>query len=537
MRPIYYGPLDGCVSGGLRLNLQDYGRFSVKTSIFSLRRLRWKLTLTYTLVVVVTLLFIELFVASLATAFLGSDLLPSLIVQQSKDGVAAQLEPHLDQKPPDTDGLRGEVDSLFGLRGSGTQGNSGNPSAERNSVDVDLDPGEGSIFVVDAKRDLLVASPRVEGFTEGERFDAGRFDELPSILNAALNGEEDSTKLSERTPDGRVLMAAPLEDEDGRVIGAVAAIFEAPDLTAPILIIVGVVALLLLIPAALLGGIFGFLTAWGMTRRIGRLAHAAESWSRGDFSVTTHDRSKDELGQLSRELNDMAQDLESLLQTRGELATLEARNRFARDLHDSVKQQVFATSMQIATARALIRQKPDNAEEHLEQAHELVRQAQKELNVLIHEMRPAALEGKGLPQALREYSVGWSKRTEIPAEVNTQGEREIPLESQQALFRIAQEALANVAKHSEATETELDLIYTKKDVTLRVTDDGLGFDPTKNSGEGFGLRSMHDRLTKLGGHVNVESMLGEGTTISGTIPLDNPEEKETNRSWNPWTNR
>ena len=233
----------------------------------------------------------------------------------------------------------------------------------------------------------------------------------------------------------------------------------------------------------------------------------------------------------------MAADFENLLQTRQELATLEARNRFARDLHDSVKQQVFATSMQIATARALIAKKPENAEEHLEQAHELVRQAQKELNVLIHEMRPAALEGKGLPQALREYAAGWSKRAEVPVEVHVRGERVVPLEVEQALFRVAQEALANVAKHSGAAEAELDLVYTNENVKLRVADDGRGFDPAKNPDEGFGLRSMRDRLTKLGGNVNVESEPGTGTTISGYVPLDAPEKEENNRSWIPWANR
>src|SRR3712207_4611916 len=101
------------------------------------------------------------------------------------------------------------------------------------------------------------------------------------------------------------------------------------------------------------------------------------------------DRSKDEIGQLSRELNDMAAQLENLIQARQELATLEARNRFARDLHDSVKQQVFATSFQVAAARALIESDAQAAESHLAQADELVRQAQKELNVLIGEMRPA----------------------------------------------------------------------------------------------------------------------------------------------------
>jgi len=219
-------------------------------------------------------------------------------------------------------------------------------------------------------------------------------------------------------------MAVPLEGENGRVTGALVGAFRMPNLAGALLISVGVGALLLLVPAGFLGLIFGFFTAWGITRRIGALARAARSWSRGDFSVTAKDRSKDELGQLSRELNQMAADLENLLQARGELATLEARNRFARDLHDSVKQQVFATSLQIAAARALIRKDTDSAESHLGQADDLVRQAQKELNILIAEMRPAALEGKGLAAALREYVARWSEGAEIPADFRVRGERE-----------------------------------------------------------------------------------------------------------------
>ncbi len=509
--------------------------------VFALRRLRWKLTLSYTLVAVVTLLVVELFAASLLTAFLSSDLLPSLIVQQSKDSVAERFEPYLDQKPPDIEGLRREVNSFFDLESPGSRPGGNSPSSGEPANDIVVDPNEVSMFVVDDEQKLLAVSPRIEGFSEGDRFDAANLKGLPPILNAALDGEADSGKLSDRMSGGRLLMAAPLEGGNGEVIGAVVVTSNTPNLTATVLVVIGVIALLLLIPAAFLGGLFGFLTAWGLTRRIGRLAGAAQSWSQGDFSVTTIDHSKDELGQLSRELNGMAAELDTLLQTRGELATLEARNRFARDLHDSVKQQVFATSMQIATARALIHQKPENAEGHLEQAHELVQQAQKELNVLIHEMRPAALEGKGLPQALREYAAGWSKRTEIPTEVHVRGEREIPLEVEQALFRVAQESLANVAKHSSAEKAEIDLMYTTENVTLRVTDDGKGFDPASNSEEGFGLRSMHERLVKLGGQVNVESETGVGTTITGFIPLTVPErvpeEKENPRSWLPWANQ
>jgi NarL family two-component system sensor histidine kinase LiaS len=281
-----------------------------------------------------------------------------------------------------------------------------------------------------------------------------------------------------------------------------------------------------MIPAAFLGTIFGFFTAWGLTRRLRRLALAAQSWSQGDFSVVTRDRSKDELGQLSRELNDMAAQLESLIQAKGEFATLEARNRFARDLHDSVKQQVFATSLQIAAARALIERDTQSAEHHLSQADELVRQAQKELNVLIAEMRPAALEGKGLASALREYVGRWSQGAEIPADLRVQGERETPLEVEQTLFRVAQEALANVARHSGAEHAEVDLIYTASTVTLRVADDGRGFDPAQGPGGGFGLQSMRERLVRLGGHVDVESTPGKGTHVTCVCPLDEERGKD-----------
>ena len=226
----------------------------------------------------------------------------------------------------------------------------------------------------------------------------------------------------------------------------------------------------------------------------------------------------------------MAGQLENLLETRGELATLEARNSFARDLHDSVKQQVFATSLQIAAARALIEQDKEAAESHLARADELVRLAQKELNVLIHEMRPAALEGKGLPAALSDYAANWSRRSEIPAEVSVRGERETPLEVEQALFRVAQEALANVARHSGAKSVEVDLTYGVNDLTLRVADDGRGFDPTKRSQEGFGLQSISERLEKLGGRVDVESAPGEGTRVVCVCPLtgaSGEEGKET----------
>jgi NarL family two-component system sensor histidine kinase LiaS len=124
----------------------------------------------------------------------------------------------------------------------------------------------------------------------------------------------------------------------------------------------------------------------------------------------------------------------------------------------------------------------------------------------------------------------WSRRAEIPVEVHVRGEREVPLEVEQALFRVAQEALANVARHSGAGNAEVDLIYTPDSLTLRVADEGRGFDPAKYQGEGLGLQSMHERLAGLGGRVGVESMPGKGTIITCICPLEGLASKKDKRS-------
>lgn len=484
--------------------------------IFALRRLRWKLALSYTLVTVLALLVAELILVAALISFAISPVIPSLAARYVGDDIAPRMQAGLEERPPDARLLREEVDSLTGETNVEMV-----PERDGGGLDVSLGPEDGYVFVVGEDGRLLASSRTTDRPPVGERFDAGQYPGLDPLLSAALGGEEDPWNLGAYSP-GReqMLTAAPVEGEGGRTLGAVVTVVRLPNLTGPLFTIIAVGALALTVPAALLGMIFGFLTAWGMTRRLGRLARAAQAWSRGDFSVAVKDRSKDEIGQLSRELNEMAAQLENLMQTRGELATLEARNRFARDLHDSVKQQIFATSFQVAAARALIENDARAAASHLAQAEELVHGAQKELNVLIGEMRPAALEGKGLAGALRDYLRGWSQSAEIPAEVHVSGEREVPLQTEQALFRVAQEALANVARHSGARKVEVDLIYAADTLTLRVTDDGRGFDSAREQGDGFGLQSMRERAERLGGYVSVDSAPGEGTTVTCVCPLE-----------------
>jgi NarL family two-component system sensor histidine kinase LiaS len=277
------------------------------------------------------------------------------------------------------------------------------------------------------------------------------------------------------------------------------------------------VGLGMLVVGLIAGVFFGFFIARGLTRRLRALDQAADAWSRGNFEVLAGDTSGDELGQLARQLNHMALQLQNLLQTRQELATLEERNRLARDLHDSVKQQFFATAMQIGAAQAVLPQQPAAAQTHLIEAERLAHQAQQELTTLIRELRPAALEGKGLAAALRDYVADWSRQNQISAEVRVQGERPLPLVVEQTLFRVAQEALANISRHSAATTAEVHLACGTHQVNLTISDNGQGFEPATTNGKGIGLRSMRERVESLGGHLAIESAPQGGTQIVAQV--------------------
>lgn len=316
-------------------------------------------------------------------------------------------------------------------------------------------------------------------------------------------------------------MAAPIVGRDSGVLGVAVMTILIPTLGMATLGPIFKAVLFSVVPitlaAGMIGALFGFLTARNLSHRLGTLVHAADAWSQGDFSAVTADQSGDELGQLSLRLIRMAEQLQNLLQTRQELATLEERNRLARDLHDSVKQQVFATTMQISAAQALINTDPAASQRHMAEAAELSRQSQQELAGLIEELRPAALAGNGLVEALKEFAADWSRRTHIQVQVRTQGELPIHFHFEQTLFRVAQEALANVAKHSQAEKVDIDLVWENGCLTLTISDDGQGFDVTVGDQRGLGMQSMRERMEGINGRLVIESNLGKGTRVIASV--------------------
>jgi NarL family two-component system sensor histidine kinase LiaS len=210
----------------------------------------------------------------------------------------------------------------------------------------------------------------------------------------------------------------------------------------------------------------------------------------------------------------MAEQLQNLMHTRQELAAMDERNRLARDLHDSVKQQVFAAAMKLGAARELIDQDSREARRRLDEAEGLVRQAQNELTAIIRELHPGTLESNGLVVALKELVAEWSRLNKISANVHISDEYNLPKEIERPLFRVIQEALSNIARHSQASQIGLEMVCEHKELLIRLSDNGKGFDVAVAEGRGVGLRSMRERVEALGGDFSVSSNPGDGTRVT-----------------------
>ena len=202
-----------------------------------------------------------------------------------------------------------------------------------------------------------------------------------------------------------------------------------------------------------------------------------------------------------------------------DLAVMEERNRLARDLHDSAKQKAFAALAQLGTARGILNGHGNGVTMHLNEAENLVTDVIQELTFLVQEIYPFALQEKGLITALREHIFEWENRNDMTVQLITRNDRRLPLDVEQALYRITQEALANVARHSHARRVDLSLVYNGDSVQLSVADDGCGFDTAKK--HGMGLRSIRERVGSIRGNVQIQSAPGHGTRLLVQVPTKN----------------
>lgn len=272
------------------------------------------------------------------------------------------------------------------------------------------------------------------------------------------------------------------------------------------------------------------LRLWEAGRMAGRIA-------RGDYRARVEPGPGDEVGWLEEQLNHMADQLESAVASLQDLAeqnrrlgeeagrgaVLEERMRLARDLHDTVNQQLFVLAMRTAALKNRLEKEGDAGAKKLasemEKLEELARQAHSQTRALILQIRPVTLENEGLGAALDEYvkntaeREGWQVTAKIDHEIRLTG----PVA--ESLFRIAQEALNNISKHASADKIEARLTGEGKEIVLEIADNGTGFDPgNRVRPTAVGLSGIRERAKVIGANTTITSAPGEGTRLTVILP-------------------
>ncbi|MGX4693025.1 GAF domain-containing sensor histidine kinase [Streptomyces sp. JNUCC 63] len=203
-----------------------------------------------------------------------------------------------------------------------------------------------------------------------------------------------------------------------------------------------------------------------------------------------------------------------------ELTIAEERSRLAHELHDAVSQKLFSLRLTAQAAAALVDRDPVRAKGELQQVAVLAAEAVDELRAAVVELRPAALDEDGLVATLRTQIQVLDRAHSARVTFTARGPRALPAAQEEAMLRVAQEALHNALRHARAEHVDVTLDRHGRGAVLRITDDGTGFDPmaVRRAGRHLGLVSMRDRASGVGGRLTVESAPGKGTVIEMEVP-------------------
>ena len=501
---------------------------SVERLKLTFRRLQWKLTLSYAAVTVGSLLIAVLILGYMmfSRGFIPLDIYHRVLTPENWIRIIRENDSSIWRTILSQDPINTELISVL-LNESNLQITDisilqiGDFEIRIRTV------GQGSALIVDPSGILLgTSNPKiVTEHAVGQPLDMGVLPGLEGSLSTALRGEIDPERLFVSIePQKRFYFAIPFLDEaDQEVLGAAIVHIErlptANDIPANLWRLVGRSVLILMLAAGVVGAIFGAITASSMVSRLERVSQVTDAWSQGDFSEFIQDSAGDEISQLAERLNHMAEQLQQFFKRSQEMAVSEERNRLARDLHDSAKQEALAASFHLGTALTLYESDPESAKSHLVEADNLVDSVRGELTDLIHELRPQSMNGKSFGETLNEYIIEWAHQTGIEANLNVEGYIDMSLETKQAIFRLMQEALANVTRHSAADKVDVSMSFKDDVVEFCINDDGQGFDVNQQH-DGMGLDSMRERVESLGGDFNLHSEIGQGTQVCVIIPIE-----------------
>ncbi|MCP8968680.1 sensor histidine kinase [Ectobacillus ponti] len=292
------------------------------------------------------------------------------------------------------------------------------------------------------------------------------------------------------------------------------------------------VVLFVLGGSVLLGGAIGYAAAQQLRRRVNTLSAMLMDLERGNLQVQMPEGELDELGQVEKRiaaLGGRLQEQTALFQRIAsertewseelrQEAISQERHRLARELHDSVSQQLFAMSMMMSAVNAQEQACAEPVRRQLQLIENMIVNAQSEMRALLLHLRPVQLEGKKLAEGIDELLTELSRKQHIrlewlvdPVQLNRGVEDH--------LFRILQEALSNTLRHAKAKKMEVRLRAVGGQVILKVLDDGVGFQVEQRKAGAYGLQSIQERVQEIGGTWKIISFPGKGTQLEVKVPM------------------
>ena len=203
-----------------------------------------------------------------------------------------------------------------------------------------------------------------------------------------------------------------------------------------------------------------------------------------------------------------------------DIATLEERNRLAREIHDTLAQGFVGVIRQLEVAKRMVDKDIEGANKHLDQAETLARYSLNEARRSVLSLRQSLVKHVSLPDAIRDEASRFSEINDIPVNVNISGQPvELKADDEESLLRVFQEAITNIGRHSNASMVDVDLSYNDGSINLSIHDNGAGFDTRMKKQGSFGIIDMKERVSLLKGQFKIESKPGSGTTIFVNIPV------------------
>ncbi|MCA1030802.1 sensor histidine kinase [Bacillus timonensis] len=285
--------------------------------------------------------------------------------------------------------------------------------------------------------------------------------------------------------------------------------------------------------SAISGVYIGYKYSQPFKKRLEDIATFITVLERGNLKTRLEDSQKDEVARITQALNQLALKIENHVQSLQRLAdektkfaekahtaaVIEERQRLARDLHDAVSQQLFALNMMSSATSRIIESNPSKSKEMIEQIAHIASAAQVEMRALLLHLRPVHLGRDQLHDGLLKLIEELKDKCPIDFQTKIEDIQVLTKGTEDHLFRIVQEAIANILRHADASIVKVELYQKEHHVYLHIRDNGKGFNVKEKKLTSYGLQTMKERSDEIGGSFTIQSKEREGTYISIKVPI------------------